>query len=255
MLHFSTMGEATDLPPVLLAHGLYGAGKNLGGIARRLAADRLVISVDMRNHGDSFHSADHSYRALASDLAEVITANGGIVDLVGHSMGGKAAMVTALTRPELIRRLVALDIAPVAYGHSQLGLIDAMEAMDLDQLKLRSEADRRLAARIKDPGVRAFLLQSLDLKVEPAQWKMNLAALRANMDQIVGWPNDLVPGAFSGPVMVLAGDQSDYCQPDGVAAIRHYFPQAEIDFIQGTGHWLHAEKPEIIGERLARFLS
>ncbi len=255
MLHFTTTGVQSDLPPVVLAHGLYGSGKNLGGIARRLGQTRLVISVDMRNHGDSFHSADHSYHALADDLAEVIAAHGGLVDLVGHSMGGKTAMVCALTRPELIRRLVALDISPIAYDHTQLGLIDAMEALDLTGLTLRSEADRRLSARIKDPGVRAFLLQSLDLKADPARWKMNLAALRDNMDKIVSWPKDLTPGRFTGPVLVLAGDQSDYCSPEGILAVREFFPQAEVDFIAGTGHWLHAEKPEIVGERLAAFLS
>lgn len=255
MLHFSTMGEASEHPPVLLAHGLFGSGKNLGGVARRLAQDRLVISVDMRNHGDSFHSDDHGYLSLADDLAEVIAAQGAPMDVVGHSMGGKTAMVAALRRPELVRRLVVLDIAPIAYPHDQLGLIDAMESLDLNGLKLRSEADRRLSARIKTPGVRAFLLQSLDLKTEPAHWKMNLEALRANMDAVVGWPNGLEPGRFTGPVLALAGRQSDYCGADAVAAIHRYFPQALVEFLEGTGHWLHAERPEEVSERLYAFLS
>lgn len=255
MLHFSTMGEASDRPAVLLAHGLFGSGKNLGGVARRLAQDRLVVSVDMRNHGDSFHSDDHSYLALADDLAEVIAAQGAPMDVVGHSMGGKAAMAAALRQPALIRRLAVLDIAPFAYSHDQLGLIDAMESLDLDGLKLRSEADRRLSARIKTPGVRAFLLQSLDLKTEPAQWKMNLAALRANMDAVVGWPDGLAPARFTGPVLALAGRESDYCGADAVAAILRYFPQASVEFLEGTGHWLHAERPEEVSERLYSFLS
>lgn len=255
MLHFSTMGEASALPPVLLAHGLFGSGKNLGGIARRLAQDRLVVSVDMRNHGDSFHSDDHSYLSLAADLAEVIAAQGAPMDVVGHSMGGKTAMATALLRPELVRRLAVLDIAPIAYPHDQLGLIDAMESLDMTDLKLRSEADRRLSARIKTPGVRAFLLQSLDLKTEPAHWKMNLAALRTNMDAVVGWPEGLEAGRFTGPTLALAGRQSDYCGTDAVAAILHYFPQASVEFLEGTGHWLHAERPEEVSDRLYDFLT
>lgn len=255
MLHFTTMGEASALPPALLAHGLYGSGKNLGGIARRLAQDRLVISVDMRNHGDSFHSDQHSYPVLAEDLAEVIRANGGLVDLIGHSMGGKTAMTLALTQPELIRRLVALDISPIGYDHTQVGLIDAMESIDMNDLTLRSEADKRLSARIKDPGVRAFLLQSLDLKTQPARWKMNLAALRANMDLVVGWPTGLTPGRFAGPVFVLAGRNSDYCGDDGVAAILEYFPQAKIEYVEAAGHWLHAEAPALVADKLAAFLA
>lgn len=255
MLNFTTMGEANGLPPVLLAHGLFGSGKNLGGIARRLAQDRLVISVDMRNHGGSLRSDDHSYPALSQDLAEVIAAHGGQVDLIGHSMGGKAAMVTALLHPRLIRRLAALDIAPVGYAHSQMKYIAAMEGLDLVGLRLRSEADRRLAETIPEPGVRAFLLQSLDLRAEPAQWKINLAALRANMDLITCWPEGLTPAAFSGPTLVLAGRLSDYCTDEGVAAITRYFPQAKIEYIEGAGHWLHAEKPEIVADRLADFLA
>ena len=143
-------GADSALPPVLLVHGLFGSAKNLGGLARRLDPTRKVISVDMRNHGDSAHDADHSYAALAGDLAQVIEAHGGVVDIVGHSMGGKAAMVLALTRPALIRRLVVLDIAPIAYGHSQQRYVDAMLGLDLAGVKLRSEADRRLAETVDE---------------------------------------------------------------------------------------------------------
>lgn len=254
MLATSITGDANGLPPVVLAHGLFGSGKNLGGIARRLSGTRQVISVDMRNHGDSPQSEDHSYAALAADLAEVIAAHGGQADVVGHSMGGKAAMMLALNHPEMLRRLVAIDIAPYAYAHTQVGLIDAMEAMDLNGLRLRSEADARLAKRIKDPGVRAFLLQSLDLKSDPARWKFNLPVLRAQMDTLVGWPDGAPKGSFNGPVLFLIGGASEYCQPDQQVAVRDYFPQAEIKSFEGAGHWLHAERPAEIGEAIAAFL-
>lgn len=258
MLNLTETGPETDLPPVILAHGLFGSGKNLGGLARRLAETRRVISVDMRNHGDSPQDPDHSYAALAGDLAEVIAARagheaGGQADVLGHSMGGKAAMMLALTRPALVRRLVVLDIAPFAYGHSQSGLIDAMEAVDLDGLRLRSEADAQLARQIPEPGVRAFLLQSLDLKSQPPRWKFNLRALREQMPQLVGWPES-VAGAFDGPVLVLAGAQSDYCREPQVAAIRAAFPQAQIRILAGAGHWLHADRPAEVAELVANFL-
>lgn len=252
MLTIIQNGTNSDLPPVLLAHGLFGSGKNLGGLARRLAETRRVISVDMRNHGDSLHAPDHSYAALAADLAEVVGAHGGQADVLGHSMGGKAAMMLALTRPDLVRRLVVMDIAPYGYGHSQSDLIDAMEALDLDGLRLRSAADSQLAERITDPGVRAFLLQSLDLKSVPPQWKFNLAALRDQMPLLVGWP-DAPHRSFSGPVLTLAGETSDYCQPAALQALREHFTQVEIRVIAGAGHWLHADRPAEVAQMVADF--
>ncbi|MFB2532402.1 alpha/beta fold hydrolase [Paracoccus sp. p3-h83] len=239
--------------PLVMAHGLFGSGRNLGALARHLARDRRVISVDMRNHGDSPWSDDHGYAALAGDLAGVIDDLGGRAHVFGHSMGGKAAMMLALTHPEKVARLVVADIAPVAYGHSQNGLIDAMENLDRHDLTLRSEADRRLSTRIEDPGVRAFLLQSLDMSANPARWRFNLAALRDQMDRLVGWPDPA--GQFDGPALFLDGETSDYIQPSHHHDIRGLFPQAQITQIDGAGHWLHAERPRQVEAAVASFLS
>lgn len=250
----SVTGPATPgLPPVLLAHGLFGQARNLGVIARALAETRRVISVDMRNHGDSPWSEDHSYDALAGDLAAVVEAEGGPADVVGHSMGGKAAMWLALTRPQLVRRLVVLDIAPVAYSHTQTDLIDAMEGTDFSSCASRGQADQALSARIEDHSVRAFLLQSLDLKADPPRWRMNLAALRAQMAQLTGFP-DASGRRFDGDTLVLAGGDSDYVTPQGEAALADLFPAAVIERVAGTGHWLHAEKPAEVARRVIAFL-
>lgn len=231
--------------PVVLAHGLFGQARNLGGLARRLAQDgRRVVSVDMRNHGNSPWSDDHSYHAMAADLAEVIRSLGGRADLVGHSMGGKAAMVLALTQSDLLRRLVVLDIAPVAYTHSQTYLIDAMEAIDLNGVRLRSQADELLAQHVREAGVRAFLLQSLDVQSDPPRWKMNLQALRQHMDQLIGWPGDLDGKQFYNPTVVIAGAESDYVTDDGRGALRKHFPLGRIIRIPKAGHWLHADAPD-----------
>lgn len=256
MLNMIVTGEdsGAGLPPVVLAHGLFGSARNLGGLARRLAETRRVISVDMRNHGDSPRDPDHGYAALAGDLADVIAGQGGCADVVGHSMGGKAAMMLALTRPALVRRLIVLDIAPWAYGHSQTALIDAMEAVDLSTVQRRSEADAQLARHVADPGVRAFLLQSLDLRSSPPRWKLNLPVLRRNMDRLVGWPPDAPKRTFRGPALFLAGENSDYCGGPQIEAIRAHFPQAEIRFIAGAGHWLHADRPAETAEAVAAFL-
>lgn len=252
-LNYSISGPENGLP-LLIVHGLFGQGRNLGAIARRLAEKRRIILVDQRNHGDSPHDADHSYAAMAGDLAEVIAANGGKADVAGHSMGGKAAMVLALTQPDLLRKLVVMDIAPITYQHSQSHLIDAMEAMDLNGLTRRSEADKRLAEHIPEAGLRAFLLQSLDLKSDPARWQLNLPVLRDYMGQAVGWPDDLPKGTFDGPALFMNGSDSDYVEEAGETAIRDYFPQARLVRIKNAGHWMHADAPEAVAETLAAFM-
>ena len=252
-LHHTAIGPTGALP-ILLVHGLYGQGRNLGAQARRLAETRRVVSVDLRNHGDSPQDDRADYPALAGDLAEMIADLGGPVDLVGHSMGGKAAMVLALTQPDLVRRLVVMDIAPLAYDHDQTGYIDAMEALDLASVTRRSEADRQLAAHVPEPGIRAFLLQNLDLKATPPAWRLNLPALRAAMGQITGWPEGLPADTFPGKVMALRGARSDYVAAEGEEALRQFFPQARIVTLKDAGHWLHADAPEAVAETLAAFL-
>ncbi|MCF3974874.1 alpha/beta fold hydrolase [Paracoccus salsus] len=249
-----TIAGPRDGPPVLLVHGLFGQGRNLGAIARRLAETRRVVTVDMRNHGESPQDPDHSYVAMAGDLAEIIGDLGGKADLVGHSMGGKAAMVLALTRPALIRKLAVMDIAPVAYDHSQAGLIDAMAQLDLSGLSRRSEADTRLAESIDDAGLRAFLLQSLDFKSDPPEWRLNLPVLKDSMSDITGWPADLPEGAFEGPVLAMAGERSDYVDDRGQQALRDHFPQLRIVTLKDAGHWMHADAPEAVAATLAAFL-
>ena len=252
-LSLTVTGQPGPLPPVLVAHGLFGQARNLGVISRALSETRQVLAVDMRNHGDSPWDDRHDYDALAGDLAEVISAHGGRADVVGHSMGGKAAMRLALTRGDMVRRLAVLDIAPVAFGHTQDGIIEALEATDVASATSRSGADTLLAQQLDDHSVRAFLLQSLDLKASPPRWKMNLAALRANMENLTGWPDGGTP--FNGPALFLRGGDSDYVTDRGEDAIREFFPQAVIEAVPGTGHWLHAEKPGQVTPRVADFLN
>lgn len=252
MLNLIATGEVAGRPPLLIAHGLFGSARNWGVIARRLSGRRRVLAVDMRNHGASFWSASHGYGDLAADLAEVIAANGGRADVLGHSMGGKAAMRLALEHPGAVNRLIVADIAPVAYGHSQTPLVHAMRGLDLSGLVARSEADRRLAASVDDPGTRAFLLQSLDLKADPPRWRLNLDALEAEMQRITGW--EPVAGSFGGPVLFLSGAASDYLRPEHRATARALFPKARFAAIPGAGHWLHADKPREFEAAATAFL-
>lgn len=239
-------------PTLVIAHGLYGSARNWGVIARRLSDVREVAAVDMRNHGDSPRAPTQSYPDMAADLAEVIESLGPPVDLLGHSMGGKAAMQLALTRPDLIRRLVVADIAPVAYQHDQTRHARAMAALDLSRITSRAEADAALAQHIADPALRAFFLQSLDLRSHPPRWKLNLPVLEAEMPKIVGWPG--TQGQFEGPALFLTGSESPYVRPEHREIIRALFPKARFAKIPSAGHWLHAEKPREFEETVRVFL-
>lgn len=239
-------------PPLVIAHGLYGSGRNWGVIARRLSDRREVVAVDMRNHGDSPRAQSHTYPEMAADLAEVIESLGAPVDLLGHSMGGKAAMQLALTRPELIRRLVVADIAPVAYDHDQTRHVDAMQALDLSAISTRAEADAALAAGVPDPALRAFFLQSLDFRSQPPRWKLNLDVLKDQMPHIVGWPG--TDGRFEGPALFLTGAESHYVRPEHRETIRALFPRSRFAKIPGAGHWLHAEAPRAFEETVRVYL-
>ncbi len=253
MLNLVSFGNDSAMPPLLIVHGLFGSARNWGAIARRMADGRRVVTVDMRNHGDSFWAASHSYADMAGDLAEVIETEGTPMDVVGHSMGGKAAMVLALTRPDLINRLVVTDIAPVPYDHSNLHLVAAMQAMDLTGLSSRADADRRLAGAVPDAGTRAFLLQSLDLKADPPRWRLNLDVLGEDMANVTGWPE--ISGRFEGPVLFLAGGDSQYVRTEHREKIKRLFPKAIMAKIPGAGHWLHADKPREFEAALRVFLT
>jgi len=251
MLNTVIHGDDSAQPPLLIAHGLFGSARNWGVLAKRLSDSRRVLTVDMRNHGDSFRDDSHSYPDLAADLAAVIAAHGGVADVVGHSMGGKAAMALALGHPEAVRRLVVADIAPVSYGHTQQPLIDAMRAVDLSVVERRGDADAQLAPLVPEAGVRAFLLQSLD--VGARRWRLNLDALSANMAAILGWPD--LDGRYDGPALFLSGAASDYVLPEHRPAIKAMFPNAKFAKIPGAGHWLHAEKPKEFEAALRAFLN
>ena len=232
--------------PLLIAHGLFGSARNWGVIAKRLSEARRVITVDMRNHGSSAWHDSHSYSDMADDLAQVLNEP---ADILGHSMGGKAAMVLALQNPSLVNRLVVADIAPVSYNHTQNGPIAAMRRVDLTSITVRSDAKDQLGDL--EPGVADFLLQSLDMKER--RWRLNLDVLAAEMDKIIGFPD--VPGQFTGPTLFLSGGLSDYVQREARPAIKDLFPAAKFAKIPGAGHWLHAEKPREFTAAVSAFLT
>ena len=202
-----------------------------------------MICPDMRNHGSSPWFETHNYPDMASDLAALLD---GPCRVVGHSMGGKAAMVLALQHPELVEKLVVADIAPVIYSHDQSQHINAMRAVDLSGVTRRAEAGVNL-----DPEVRDFLLQSLDVKEK--KWKLNLDVLEAEMPNVIGFPE--VQGTFERPTLFLSGAESDYVLPEHRTVIKGLFPTARFAKLNGAGHWLHAQKPREFEAALRTFLA
>ena len=239
--------------PLVLLHGLFGSSTNLRNVARSLGNHYRVLVPDARNHGRSPHDSDMTYPAMAQDIADWLNMLG--IEqpvLAGHSMGGKTAMMLALTAPQRVASLVVIDIAPVNYSHSHAALINAMQELDLTTLRSRSDADQALAAGIPDPVLRGFLLQNLVLQDGSLFWRINLAALASHMDDLIGFP-DLAGRSYSGPVLFIAGKRSDYVLPKYERTIKDYFPNARIEYID-AGHWVHAEQPAILVELISEFV-
>jgi esterase len=252
MTHHTPAATPQGHRPLLIVHGLFGSARNWNVAAKNLATTRDVVTVDMRNHGESAWCDSHTYADMAADLAEVIRARGAPMDVLGHSMGGKAAMMLALTCPDLVGQLVVGDIAPVPYTHDNTQHITAMRALPLHPMT-RAEADRALAPYVPDAPLRAFFLQSLDLRSTPPRWRLNLDVLQTFMPQIVGWPD--IAAAFQGRTLFLSGGKSHYVLPAYRDAIRALFPHARFVKIPEAGHWLHAEAPRAFEATVDVFLA
>jgi esterase len=243
-------------PSLAILHGLFGSGRNWAGIAQRLAAHHRVIALDLRNHGVSPWAETMGYAEMAADVSTTLNASGHRrFALLGHSMGGKVAMVLALGRVEDVERLVVVDIAPVAYQARHLAYVRAMRALDLGAIKRRAEADARLAPAIPDAAERGFLLQNLVFDGGNARWRLNLAAIELAMADLVGFPVLPPAASYRGPALFVAGGRSDYLRPEHKAEIRRRFPVARIARIADAGHWLHAEQPQAFLDIVEPFLA
>jgi pimeloyl-ACP methyl ester carboxylesterase len=265
-----TLGDAG--PRVVFVHGLFGQGKNWTTIARGLAEDHRVTLLDLPNHGHSPWTERVDYLDMADMVAAELEHLGEPVTLVGHSMGGKVAMQLALRRPELLRALVVVDIAPVQYpltgGRTDdpdeeaspfAEFIAAMRALDLDQITTRNDADAALRTAVPSRMVRSFLLQSLvreglDNEDGGWRWRLNLELLERDLGELRGFP-DPPPGAsFDGPVLWVAGANSSYVLPEDRPHMVGLFPATRLVRIKDAGHWVHSEQPETFLATLRVFL-
>lgn len=239
--------------PVLLLHGLFGAGDNLGALARQLAATRRALQVDLRGHGRSPHAPRIDLAAMAADVLALLDRLGsGRCDIVGHSLGGKVAMQVAMNAAARVRRLVVADIAPVGYGRGHDQVFAALAAVDLAALQSRRDAEAMLAAHLDEPALRQFLLKSLYRDDSGFHWRFDLAALRANYDALRAAPTG---APFAGPTLFIRGGASDYVAAAHQPELRRLFPAHRLETIPGAGHWLHGEQPELFNRLVEEFLA
>lgn len=237
--------------PVVLLHGLFGSAANWGRIQRRLAETHDVLALDLRNHGASPHDPAMTYPRMADDVAETLAAAGlEAAAVLGHSMGGKAAMQLALARPGLVTRLIVGDVAPVRYPPHFDTIAAAMLRIPLAPGLTRADASAALEPAVPDTALRGFLLQNLRFGDPPA-WRIGLSEIAAAMPDISDWPGS---GTYDGPVLVLRGERSDYILPEHRALFRALFPHARFATLRGAGHWLHADAPDAFLETIRPFL-
>jgi esterase len=240
--------------PLVLLHGLFGAAQNWGGLAKRLGQRYRVLAFDARNHGFSPHAEGMDYTDLAADVAETMSAHGvEKARVVGHSMGGKIAMMLALTRPERVERLVVADIAPTQYRADSREYVAAMQAMELQAGMTRREAAAQLTDAVPEEGVRAFLVQNLTFDGNQPRWRVGLDQIAAGMPQIESF--EPPKGArYTGPTLFIRGARSAYVREKHMDRIAELFPSVRHESLD-TGHWVHAEDPKGFLALVDSFLS
>jgi esterase len=239
---------------IFVLHGLFASLSSLAGLTTQLSTTHRIIAVDLRNHGNSPHNPSMSYQEMAEDLfalADHLHIKN--FSIIGHSLGGKVAMVCALQRPERINKLVISDIAPVSYPNKHRDIFNGLQALAKQRIMTRKSADLILSEYIKTEKIRQFLLKSLYKQGEEYQLKFNLKAITANYDQLRNWP--LTNTVFNNEILFIKGGDSDYILPKYKTDILQLFPKAKVKIISNTGHWPHVEKATTFNRLVSRFFT
>ncbi|XP_065143078.1 sn-1-specific diacylglycerol lipase ABHD11 [Paramisgurnus dabryanus] len=236
--------------PLVFLHGLFGSKSNFHSIAKSLVqrTGRKVLTVDARNHGKSPHNPVLNYETMTYDLTHLLAQlHIGKCVLIGHSMGGKVAMTTALSQPSLVERLVVVDISPAqTTAHTNFNAyIQAMKdvkiANNIPRSTARRLAEDQLRKQVKDRSVRQFLLTNLEEQNGEYSWRINLDAISNHLEDLMGFPE--FNNTYEGPTLFLGGCSSAYISSDSYPEIQRLFPCADIQYIPDASHWIHADKP------------
>jgi len=249
-IHFRKEGSGA---PVLILHGLFGSANNWQTIARKLSESYSVFSLDMRNHGKSFHDDQFDYDVMADDVMHLIRQQGlNEVSLIGHSMGGKVAMKFAACNPDFVRKLIVVDISHKAYTDLHQDLIEALYQLDISQISRLKDADEMLKEAIPDRDMRLFLISNLKRKDNGRyHWQINIKGIRKNhqnlLEEVTGKP-------LMKPCLFIRGGNSEYIRDSDWPEILNLFPSAELVTVHGAGHWVHIEGQDKFQDAVLTFL-
>ena len=252
MIYSKIEGEGK---PLLILHGFLGMSDNWKTIGHQFATDGFQVHLlDLRNHGKSLHSDEFSYEIMAQDIFEYCQANTlERINMLGHSMGGKTAMLFAAKHPEIVEKLVVADIGPKFYPQHHQTILEGLNAVDFSLKPSRNEVEEIVSKYITDFGTRQFLLKSLYWQ-EPGQlaFRFNLAVFNGNMHEIgKPLPENAI---YNKPTLFIRGGNSDYILEEDLETIKNHFPNSRIETIPNVGHWLHAENPKLFYEITSSFL-
>lgn len=251
-LHYSTLGTGK---PLVILHGLFGSGKNWQSHARQFAQHFQVFTIDSRNHGESFHADEMNYSVMAADVANLLNRlELSDCNVLGHSMGGKVAMVLARQNPDLVARLIVADIAPVAYFHHYDDLINPILALSLETIESRAQADQLLRQNIPEDQLRAFLLQNLVRESSGWRWRVNWEVIQRDMEWLTGFVDLPQDWSIEIPSLFIRGEKSDYIGDAEINVINRRFSHYRVETVEAAGHWLHAEKPQPFNRLVLDFL-
>lgn len=250
-LYHRELGEGK---PLIILHGLFGSSDNWMSVAKALEKNFKIYLLDLRNHGDSPHSDEFDYTAMAEDLEEFIdTHNIENPSILGHSLGGKMAMKFAITNTSKWDKLIVVDIAPRAYTVQHETILKALKSVDIANLKSRGEADKQLSAYIDNKGVRQFLLKNLSRKEDGQyEWKLNLRVIDEKIENVGEGIEEQL--AIERDVLFIRGANSDYINNKDNILIVQLFPKAQVKTVENAGHWVHAEQPKAVVELVTDFL-
>jgi len=241
--------------PLLIIHGFLGMSDNWKSLTIQFAAQGFQThALDLRNHGKSFHSEDFSYEVMVTDVKQYCNFHQLTnINVLGHSMGGKVAMLLATTYPNLVSKLIIADIGPKYYAPHHQTILAGLNAVDFVQKTSRSQVEEELSRYIKDFGTRQFLLKSLYWKTpEQLAFRFNLDVFNRKIETIgIALPFE---NTFSKPTLFLRGNKSNYITDADFQTIKHHFPSSSIETIKNAGHWLHAENPKDFYEYVIRFI-
>ena len=254
ILHSKIYGEEKSGTPLLVFHGLFGMLDNWGSFGKEFGEYFPVHLIDLRNHGRSFHSREMTHDDLAHDITHYMEHHGmEKVNLLGHSLGGKAVMQFAVKYPPKVEKLVVVDISPKAYPPHHQGIIKALETVDFTVMKSRQDVEAHLMNFIPEKSVIQFLAKNLYWNDQKdLAWRFNLKTLSEKYDEFVS--NAIKFGVYNGPTLFVAGEKSNYILPQDEFLIKQQFPDFQLVKIQNAGHWVQAENPKDFATVIKSFL-